>query len=278
MQGSTRHGVVNRGRTALRPGAGFTLIELLVVIAIIAILAAILFPVFAQARDKARQTSCLSNMKQVALGEMMYSQDYDEWHSWLWGWDPTWVPWHQQINPYVKNQQLWKCPNDGIARLEDAPNGQKSVPISYAQNWRWPDGSWGWDTSAPEWQMSPVGVADTTVTNPASTIYAAERPGQWHRWHSGNMTEVFFDYGDFSAQKNDPNYASLSTRLPAYYHNGGSNYVFCDGHAKWMRLEQTLKPQGNQSATYPPRPGTYPDARNWGAAQDWPFGMWDKRQ
>jgi len=70
----------------------FTLIELLVVIAIIAILAAILFPVFSQAREKARATTCLSNMKQIMLGELMYTQDYDEVHSWTWGWAPTWVP------------------------------------------------------------------------------------------------------------------------------------------------------------------------------------------
>jgi prepilin-type N-terminal cleavage/methylation domain-containing protein len=80
---------------------GFTLIELLVVIAIIAILAAILFPVFAQAREKARSITCVSNIKQVMLGELMYVQDYDETHSWTWGWATDWKPWHQQIAPYL---------------------------------------------------------------------------------------------------------------------------------------------------------------------------------
>ncbi|MBM3498472.1 MAG: DUF1559 domain-containing protein [Armatimonadetes bacterium] len=96
----------------MRRSQGFTLIELLVVIAIIAILAAILFPVFARAREKARQTSCLSNVKQLGLGVMMYCQDYDETYP---GYYPPWpatVPspqgcsWWEGIYPYVKNYQL----------------------------------------------------------------------------------------------------------------------------------------------------------------------------
>jgi prepilin-type N-terminal cleavage/methylation domain-containing protein len=100
---------------------GFTLIELLVVIAIIAILAAILFPVFARAREKARQTSCLSNVKQLALGLMMYSQDYDEMWPFMTYADcfnassGAWlgsVPWTASVQPYVKNGQIGICPSD----------------------------------------------------------------------------------------------------------------------------------------------------------------------
>jgi len=98
----------------------FTLIELLVVIAIIAILAAILFPVFAQARDKARQTSCLSNVKQIALGFMMYKQDYDETLPSAYfhknfvtgGGSAGYTHWSGMINPYVKNWQMYVCPSD----------------------------------------------------------------------------------------------------------------------------------------------------------------------
>jgi prepilin-type N-terminal cleavage/methylation domain-containing protein/prepilin-type processing-associated H-X9-DG protein len=110
--------------------SGFTLIELLVVIAIIAILAAILFPVFAQAREKARQTSCLSNMKQIGLGMYMYCEDYDETMASVFaeevcpnnngnpnivcnsqgGLAP--VPFDAQVAPYIKNDQVWACPSD----------------------------------------------------------------------------------------------------------------------------------------------------------------------
>jgi len=88
---------------------GFTLIELLVVIAIIAILAAILFPVFARAREKARQTSCLSNLKQLALGGLMYAQDYDERFVTYRYPDPYY--WPDKIEPYLKNAQILRCPS-----------------------------------------------------------------------------------------------------------------------------------------------------------------------
>ncbi len=101
---------------------GFTLIELLVVIAIIAILAAILFPVFARAREKARQSSCINNLKQIGLATMMYVQDYDEMFPLGWSRAQTadechtmcamTLPTLESINSYVKNRQIWVCPND----------------------------------------------------------------------------------------------------------------------------------------------------------------------
>jgi len=141
---------------------GFTLIELLVVIAIIAILAAILFPVFAQAREAARKTSCLSNTKQLGLGVMMYAQDYDEMYPCN-SWDTPFIPtadndarslvypsatqWMWRIMPYVKNRQILVCPSDPAAGKSGwrgywVPTGTPScadawgvpTPTSYGHN------------------------------------------------------------------------------------------------------------------------------------------------
>jgi len=95
-----------------RACAGFTLIELLVVIAVIAVLAAILFPVFSQAREKARQTSCLSNMRQMGFAVQMYAQDYDECLPLAATATATgFLNWHHLADPYVRNQQVWVCPS-----------------------------------------------------------------------------------------------------------------------------------------------------------------------
>ena len=108
---------------------GFTLIELLVVIAIIAILAAILFPVFARAREKARQTSCLNNVKQLSLGAKMYSQDYDEEIL------PAYVysghTWNQLVEPYIKNLQVFRCPSEAGQALGYGINRQLYLRHSY---------------------------------------------------------------------------------------------------------------------------------------------------
>lgn len=99
----------------MKQARGFTLIELLVVIAIIAILAAILFPVFAQAREKARAISCLSNGKQIGLAFRMYAQDFDEVNVGSYSYPNTWGEcpmfiWADLIHPYIKNTQLFGCP------------------------------------------------------------------------------------------------------------------------------------------------------------------------
>jgi prepilin-type N-terminal cleavage/methylation domain-containing protein/prepilin-type processing-associated H-X9-DG protein len=124
------------------PRRGFTLIELLVVIAIIAILAAILFPVFAQAREKARSATCLSNIKQLSLGIYMYAQDYDETMPYNYAYEgsisggncvtrtPNVLRWWQDfVRPYIKNEQVYLCPSGGTGRVlytfgRDAPGAQ----------------------------------------------------------------------------------------------------------------------------------------------------------
>ncbi len=121
--------------------SGFTLIELLVVIAIIAILAAILFPVFAQAREKARQTSCLSNIKQLGLGILMYTQDYDELFPVHAYWENNWNTiegksqyWEGRVLPYIKNLGIFRCPSDGGASAATTSGGDAGTRVSYAFN------------------------------------------------------------------------------------------------------------------------------------------------
>src|ERR1700753_3578344 len=103
-----------------RTARAFTLIELLVVIAIIAILAAILFPVFAQAREKARQTTCLSNEKQIGLGIMQYVQDYDE--TYPQSTDGAYVQWYNMIQPYIKNGELYQGESYGRGGVFHCPS------------------------------------------------------------------------------------------------------------------------------------------------------------
>ncbi len=191
---------------------GFTLIELLVVIAIIAILAAILFPVFARAREKARQTSCLSNVKQLTLCFLMYAQDYDEMLPSSYYYNGIYYLWADMIYPYSNNIQLYCCPSDS----EDwGGPGTQDFMLSYGLNLTFDRGSG---------LYTPWAVKLPHITAPASTIlildsgyFASGQPYYltWYTYWLGNNT------------------------YPATRHNGGSNCGFCDGHAKWMSY-QTL--------------------------------------
>jgi prepilin-type N-terminal cleavage/methylation domain-containing protein len=127
----TRRLAMKSSRPSTHEAKGFTLIELLVVIAIIALLAAILFPVFARARENARRASCQSNLKQLGLGLMQYTQDYDEMlpagentTNGYWG-----TGWAGGIFPYVKSAQVYVCPNDTTRG-----SGTNPHPVSYSYN------------------------------------------------------------------------------------------------------------------------------------------------
>jgi prepilin-type N-terminal cleavage/methylation domain-containing protein/prepilin-type processing-associated H-X9-DG protein len=144
---------MERRRSPAQGREGFTLIELLVVIAIIAILASILFPVFARAREKARQTSCLSNIKNMVTAAKMYSDDYD---GCLLQCGP--IPWHTRIQPYVNNTQVLYCPSDKLAVTSHA--------TSYAYNMNGLSTINSWDQMADDQSnLAIFGDCDSGVGN-----------------------------------------------------------------------------------------------------------------
>jgi prepilin-type N-terminal cleavage/methylation domain-containing protein len=151
--------------------AGFTLIELLVVIAIIAILAAILFPVFAQVRDKARMTSCGSNMRQLALGVMMYCQDNDETLPMALNFAaPVANPerlWSSQVQPYIKNTGIFLCPSATNAVYSGTWAGRGAMPIGY-------NSLTGYDPLGAEAPSSVMALA--SLDEPARSVLFAETP------------------------------------------------------------------------------------------------------
>jgi prepilin-type N-terminal cleavage/methylation domain-containing protein/prepilin-type processing-associated H-X9-DG protein len=239
-----------------KAATAFTLIELLVVIAIIAILAAILFPVFAQARAKARQISCLSNEKQIGLGMIQYSQDYDEMLVKAWygpnGWDRSdnraasiKYKWMDAIQPYVKNTDCFRCP-DFTDNLKLGATGEY---VPYQQLTTVPDatryGSYGmnaayWDgrlndngISSPG--ASPLGVTSvtlSTMSHPASTAWVADGAGSYQfDWPLGNPT-IVMQSGVRTWGSGNLTDGSLAER-----HQGMVNVIWCDGHAKAMKLE-----------------------------------------
>ncbi|MBC8139591.1 MAG: type II secretion system protein [Fibrella sp.] len=259
---------------ASRRNAAFTLIELLVVIAIIALLTAILFPVFAQAREKARQTSCLSNARQLAQASAMFAQDHDEYlpkpwfnnepnpgypNAWgyqfpMWGWDYVLVG-------YTKSKDIFRCPsdveatlrgtwNDGDAVLPDKPDAD-NIPSSFRYNMsNLPNGPW-----------LALNLAD--LDKPSEAILLAEgtsgvNGGNWHHMGTNDPAKegyVCIDYTNNIAF--DRHVGKVAGRGPAGWQNAApeslntnqkgernkalANYIFADGHAKAMPWASTWK-------------------------------------
>jgi len=202
----------------------FTLIELLVVIAIIAILAAILFPVFARARENARRSSCQSNLKQIGLGILQYAQDYDETLPYS---RNIAVPWQLAIQPYVKSTQLMKCPSNSS---EDLLGNTDTLKISAnyvaigGSIMTDPNASWGGTVAMP-WlngvsTVSPGNLAK--LATPATTIDVTERDYPTH----DSPELIVEDNKDFTFTN----------------HLGTSNFLFCDGHVKSLKPINTVNP------------------------------------
>jgi prepilin-type N-terminal cleavage/methylation domain-containing protein/prepilin-type processing-associated H-X9-DG protein len=208
----------------MRIRKGFTLIELLVVIAIIAILAAILFPVFAQARESARMTQCLSNMKQWGTACQMYVQDYDGWFplAWCGGvWPQGGVGYDYTMYPYIKNLGIYECPsNPTFPRQWPLPLGV-NYPGSYTTN----GALTALGGSGPCGRAS---IREPALQFSASTVWMCEIRDTRRGVGQGPEHEIF-----------NNNKRDVCSRVPFAIHRGGSNYVFCDGHARWQRVEKT---------------------------------------
>jgi len=202
---------------------GFTLIELLVVIAIIAILAAILFPVFARAREKARQTSCLSNLKQINLGMEMYVGDYDERYPISGGWHGSGeVPrgfFIFALEPYVKNEQIWECPSDPSPT--SATYGSRTIVASYGYNLTFPGDGYS-SYHAERWSAGNwVPLKKAEIVNPTALWVFSD----CYITYPYSLTHLRYTVGGNPWR--DAPYGPE--------HNGGLNFAFADGHAKWFQ-------------------------------------------
>ncbi len=212
--------------------SAFTLIELLVVIAIIAILAAILFPVFARARENARRSSCQSNLKQIGLGILQYVQDYDERYP-LSRTDNVPVvndtgatvvlnnvPWHYTIQPYVKSVQLFKCPsNTATTNMYYTGN---TIPPSYICN--------GTGTTADAANVGGTRPMNTQTLGGGSSLAAID------------STSQVILVGEHP-NRPDPEYYTINNGdMNFQNHLGTTNFLFCDGHVKSLKPTATGTP------------------------------------
>lgn len=230
----------------------FTLIELLVVVAIIALLAAILFPVFAQAREKARQASCLSNLKQIGLGALQYAQDYDErtprnWYSdavvpddrpkdsTAVGDTPNNYKWMDVLQPYLKSAQIFTCPSASNLVYEPRTSlAPGSKTIKY--------GAYSYNRAYGQFDIendsTPAGKNLARIPDPAETVWFAEAPG-------GGPYDFDFRWPDVAS---NPIVSSTSPRVlrdagnaniqyVIERHQARTNVLWCDGHVKAMSLD-----------------------------------------
>lgn len=217
---------------------GFTLIELLVVIAIIAILAAILFPVFARAREQARKAVCLSNLNQIGLGLMMYVQDYDETYPiGRFSTTPlTW--WYNVLDPYIKNKQVFVCPTAGQV-------GGSTSSKGYGWNIRGTLGAGNGFGYYPGSMGTPTGtfLKLAAVDEPSTTIIITDPSSNNNTSTGGYYAIGYSNIGYIPVLHGGqvgPFYdASIPNASAPVAPGGGGNYLFADGHAKYLNASQS---------------------------------------
>lgn len=233
----------------------FTLIELLVVIAIIAILAAILFPVFAQAREKARQTSCLSNGKQIGTAFLMYTSDYDEYLP-LTTFPLPSNSWTDQCQPYIKNRQVYRCPSDRSQNWATPQSTPASIldpnpPVvrrsSYFLN--------AWMAGASTYGNLSAIQSQANVAYVSESLEGITRD-HFHPFNWIVETPPNPMYSGFMHGATYDDALAVTKELALTRHNEGLNNVFLDGHAKWGKWTQLWfqKPaQGIWDGVFDPR-------------------------
>ncbi|MDX1931694.1 MAG: DUF1559 domain-containing protein [Capsulimonadales bacterium] len=263
-------GARDRVRGVLVRPTAFTLIELLVVIAIIAILAAILFPVFAQAREKARAVSCLANMKNVGIAILQYNQDYDETYpiayqafNGSFSASRTRMSWPRIIQPYVRNTGIFRCPSEAnttgnVPGTGDTP--ETRYPVSYAYNYFFGG------------NFSPTGVVGSSlgkVRRPAQTVMMVDgssqpqlgvAPERWPQKRGATAVTGLPDTANRSAwllvhAGTQPLIGFADYGAPLARHNERVNVLWADGHLKSARIESFYHLPGQPED--PDRPAGY---------------------
>jgi prepilin-type N-terminal cleavage/methylation domain-containing protein/prepilin-type processing-associated H-X9-DG protein len=253
-------------RRAQNIKSGFTLIELLVVITIIALLAAILFPVFGRARENARRTACLNSTRQIGLAFQMYANDYDDRtvriHTQPGSIGPVWT---DLLQPYIKNSQLFQGCNSRKFAAEWQPSDPSSTVssiqsrgkanVAYAYNSLYTGGGTsidGQETTPPVGNAnSNPGLALAAFTVPAETIVFGDNASNYIVY-SGSKSDIIVNLEEpFDSFSKAPNIrrsgASDNNRMQAFagHHFGGGNFVFADGHVKWLRISEVAKTNSN---------------------------------